>query len=264
MLSSQILLSDSIVQVSPMVSDVGAREKHLPPEHKIMRAALHGDKLPMPPGTGSASSVSLTAGWRRLSSMGDRVVHPSSCEEFMISRYPASREIYWKGICEEAIDVGVQLEDREGKSYHINEKEPLYLPSGSTIELISSKYVTDEFIERCYRIQERGKPARIFYHFALAWLDFDLPARESFLTLHEQYAKHVIRGTKVHVHCGAGQGRSGTFVLSRVLLQAEEKIPVDGVLALLRSQRGGLVETPEQEEFAISCADFLRAQPGPK
>ena len=58
------------------------------------------------------------------------------------------------------------------------------------------------------------------------------------------------------VHCSAGVGRTGTFILADVILEIAKEtkslnIDVKGVLENLRKQRMWLVQTPEQLRFSF-------------
>lgn len=95
----------------------------------------------------------------------------------------------------------------------------------------------------------------------LAWPDFGVPANpDSFLKLHQ-----CVRGQQMAlgdeapllVHCTAGLGRTGVYILIDVLLRqlTYNFVPnTEAILLVLREQRVGLVQTEEQYAFALQVA----------
>lgn len=74
-------------------------------------------------------------------------------------------------------------------------------------------------------------------------------------------APHVIaRGGAVGVHCGAGKGRTGTFLAAYLIGQGTTPARA---MARIRELRPGSIETPEQERVLVEFADALNRFEGP-
>lgn len=190
-------------------------------------------------------------------------------EQFFISSFPNQQQ-YWAWVASHEIEVGVQLQlkDYTGATYH-----PVRLPGEEArifdnlrVRLIESKPIVRDGVavewpgvQRIYEIIRDGYPVRQFVHFTLPWPDFGVPRETDFFTMMKVYAEHVRQGTKVHVHCMGGRGRSGTFVYTRILSiypELHDDEPAK-ILRALRAQRPGLVETETQRIFAERYAHIL-------
>jgi protein tyrosine phosphatase len=94
-----------------------------------------------------------------------------------------------------------------------------------------------------------------------AWPDHGVPADPDLVLAYLRRAQEIKRGPvaagPVVVHCSAGIGRTGVHMLLEAALACfEAKMPaeLDGMLAALRTQRMGLVQTEPQFAF---CRDTL-------
>ena len=104
------------------------------------------------------------------------------------------------------------------------------------------------------------------YHY-MTWPDFDVPTSTStflrFLQLVN--ARHPSTADNpILVHCSAGIGRSGTFILVDTCLDRmkETKKPltlqqITDMLLTMRGMRGGLIQTPEQLKFSLQVINYL-------
>ncbi|KAL7675453.1 hypothetical protein ACOME3_001719 [Neoechinorhynchus agilis] len=109
----------------------------------------------------------------------------------------------------------------------------------------------------------RGTESRNIRHFNyIDWPDFGEPSTpQCFLHfLHECRRAGVFNDPyrPPIVHCSAGVGRSGTFIFVDIVLQmlaseyvSCEVIDLTSLLCDLRSQRMGLIQTPEQLRFCF-------------
>lgn len=100
-----------------------------------------------------------------------------------------------------------------------------------------------------YRIEKSKNIIRIKF---LKWEDFDTPDSDEFKIFYERYQRFK-SDKPVLVHCKAGVGRTGTFILYDILKNMEKvsSIILLEELCKLRSQRNYLVYNKEQLEWII-------------
>ncbi|KRH93374.1 protein-tyrosine-phosphatase, partial [Pseudoloma neurophilia] len=126
-----------------------------------------------------------------------------------------------------------------------NEGEEYFIPD-------SKKGIIEE--NEIYKIEKCGNVTRIKF---LKWEDFAAPNIKEFLIFYNKYLE-FITDKPVLVHCKAGVGRTGTFILFDILKRKEkvtEKILLEE-LCKLRSQRNYLVHNEEQFKWIIAQFDI--------
>lgn len=93
------------------------------------------------------------------------------------------------------------------------------------------------------------------YHFK-RWPDMSVPKEHEFLIFYNQLEKETsTRCGPSLIHCSAGIGRTGTFILIETMIRLVEiNSHVDPlqIITSLRNKRMGMVETEEQLLFACS------------
>lgn len=87
--------------------------------------------------------------------------------------------------------------------------------------------------------------------------DFTPPSLEQIQTFTRFFDEQRALGHAVLVHCGSGQGRSGTMAACHLVSAGMD--PADA-LAHLRHLRPGSVETDEQEAIIQAWADRIRSR----
>eukprot|EP00055_Hartaetosiga_balthica_P015596 m.93069 g.93069 ORF g.93069 m.93069 type:complete len:2497 (-) comp8906_c0_seq2:440-7930(-) len=96
----------------------------------------------------------------------------------------------------------------------------------------------------------------------VSWPDFGVADPPSFLTFYNECLAHIDRRVPTLVHCSAGVGRSGVFVLVDAMLEKIKSglVPdAKELLVKMRSQRHGLIQTAEQYELSYRIAlEFLQ------
>lgn len=187
---------------------------------------------------------------------------PRVPEAFHVGAHPPGLVAYWAYMIAQDIHIGVQLQFIPFKAYHLaNVNEPLQFWDHS-IQLVEREEQGPNIVRRVYSITNSTTgESRLFHHFQLEWPDMGLPDEDSLLAVFDQYTALIREDEtrrRVHVHCWGGVGRSGTFVLARVLgfypnISRDEAMDV---LARLRRTRH-IVETSEQEEFAFVFSQRL-------
>ena len=84
--------------------------------------------------------------------------------------------------------------------------------------------------------------------------DMDSPTLEQ-LRGGVDFMQHVVAsGGSVVAHCGAGMGRTGTFLAAFLVGQG---VPPDEAIRAVRERRPGSIETPEQERVIYRFAELL-------
>ncbi|ELQ75408.1 protein-tyrosine-phosphatase [Trachipleistophora hominis] len=94
--------------------------------------------------------------------------------------------------------------------------------------------------ERVYVIEQINNTKRIKF---LRWEDFDVPNREDFAQFYDAYVSMDKSDKPVIVHCKAGVGRTGTFILYDVLVRMKnvtKEVFIDE-LCKMREQRNFMV-----------------------
>lgn len=146
-----------------------------------------------------------------------------------------------------------------------------------TVHTLSEKQ-TSNFTLREFELQhdaeedEQQQQRRSVYHFHFtAWPDHGVPSDPSCVLgfLHEVNAKQEsleLRGPVI-VHCSAGIGRTGTFIVIDLLLDQIKRegvnceIDIQRTILELRAQRSGMVQTEAQYKFVyLAVQQFVRCQ----
>ena len=84
--------------------------------------------------------------------------------------------------------------------------------------------------------------------------DFTAPTIAQLRTFLSRATPVIEQGGAVVVHCGAGKGRTGTFLAAYLIGQG--RTPARAI-ARIRELRPGSIETPEQEQVLVDLARTL-------
>ena len=139
-------------------------------------------------------------------------------------------------------------------------------------ESVNPHYKLREFI--VYHEKDPNKTKIFHYHFT-SWPDYGVPQEPGSVLafLHDTNQKYrelvqssIVPGPIV-VHCSAGIGRTGTFIVIDILLNLisqngfESEIDIQRTVQMLRSQRSGMVQTEAQYKFIyLAIVDFVKTQ----
>ena len=104
-----------------------------------------------------------------------------------------------------------------------------------------------------------GQPSqkRQITHFQYtSWPDFSCPASaESFIEMVNR-ADKAAQGRPMVVHCSAGLGRTGVFIVVHTALEchrAGKKVDIESIVTRLRQQREGVIQTQQQYQFCLEA-----------
>ena len=123
---------------------------------------------------------------------------------------------------------------------------------------------TSHIVRELHAIKEGDSVERIIYHYHfVSWPDHGIPNDAgnvlSFLcevnSRHEQFKMEGLNPGSIVVHCSAGIGRTGTFIIVDILLHLiikqgfDVEIDIQKSIQMLRAQRSGMVQTEGQYRF---------------
>uniref|UniRef100_A0A674BSF3 protein-tyrosine-phosphatase n=1 Tax=Salmo trutta TaxID=8032 RepID=A0A674BSF3_SALTR len=188
---------------------------------------------------------------------------------------PGTKDDFWRMVWEHNVYNIVMVTQCVEKGrvkcdhYWPADREPLYY--GDLVVQMLSESVLAEWTIREFKISSEGRPSfpRVVRHFHYTvWPDHGVPETTQSLiefvrTVRDYIDRAPSTGATV-VHCSAGVGRTGTFmVLDRVLQQLDSIGTVDvyGCVFDLRLHRSHMVQTEYQYSFLHQCVrDVLRAR----
>ena len=116
------------------------------------------------------------------------------------------------------------------------------------------------YTESTLEVSVEGQPSqqrrRITHFQYTSWPDFSCPASaESFIEMVNR-TDEAAEGRPMVVHCSAGLGRTGVFVVVHTALKchrAGRKVNIESIVTRLRQQRGGVIQTQEQYQFCLEA-----------
>uniref|UniRef100_A0A3B3ZWE5 protein-tyrosine-phosphatase n=1 Tax=Periophthalmus magnuspinnatus TaxID=409849 RepID=A0A3B3ZWE5_9GOBI len=188
---------------------------------------------------------------------------------------PGTKDDFWRMVWEQNVHNIVMVTQCVEKGrvkcdlYWPRDQEPLYY--GDLIVQMSSESVLPEWTIREFRIcsEDQLGSSRVVrqFHYTV-WPDHGVPETTQslvqFVRTVRDYVNRSPGSGPTVVHCSAGVGRTGTFiVLDRVLQQLDstECVDIYGCVFDLRLHRGYMVQTEVQYSYLHQCVrDVLRAR----
>ncbi|XP_063908264.1 uncharacterized protein LOC135126273 isoform X2 [Zophobas morio] len=178
---------------------------------------------------------------------------------FIATQAPLTSTVhdFWYMIWQENVKIIVMLTEIEENGRVKSEK---YWPEDNSrfrfgdfvVESVTRKS-TSHYIHREFQVIF-NKQSRLVDHFQYtAWPDHGVPLYVSEFVAFVKNVLKMEQNTPVVVHCNAGCGRSGTFILCDILIKMgtkEKQLDFFGVLKRIRDQRAGLVSNIEQYIFS--------------
>ncbi|XP_044741677.1 tyrosine-protein phosphatase corkscrew [Chrysoperla carnea] len=130
----------------------------------------------------------------------------------------------------------------------------------SISESSTADYTLREFIVTKQNCVEKPKERHIYHYHFQAWPDHGVPADPGCVLnfLHDVNVRQEQLGiptSPILVHCSAGIGRTGTFIVIDMILDQIKKqglnceIDIQRTIQMVRSQRSGMVQTEAQYKF---------------
>lgn len=180
----------------------------------------------------------------------------------------------WQENCYVIVNTTKEIERSKNKCFRYwpdCEKSNKY--GHVTVRTISEKQ-TSNFTLREFELthEDEEEQSRSVFHFHFtAWPDHGVPSDPSCVLdfLHEVNEKQdslEVRGPLI-VHCSAGIGRTGTFIVIDLLLDQIKResvnceIDIQRTILELRAQRSGMVQTEAQYKFVyLAVQQFVRSQ----
>uniref|UniRef100_A0AAY4BMI8 protein-tyrosine-phosphatase n=1 Tax=Denticeps clupeoides TaxID=299321 RepID=A0AAY4BMI8_9TELE len=188
---------------------------------------------------------------------------------------PGTKEDFWRMVWEQNVHNIVMVTQCMEKGrvkcdqYWPLNREPLYY--GDLVVQMLSESVLPEWTIREFKICYDGQmnfPRMVRHFHYTIWPDHGVPETTQsliqFVRTVRDYVDRAPNSGPTVVHCSAGVGRTGTFiVLDRVLQQLDSRGTVDiyGCVFDLRQQRSHMVQTECQYAYLHQCVrDVLRAR----
>lgn len=187
----------------------------------------------------------------------------SSPREFIVTQGPlhGTRDDFWRMVWESGSRAIVMLTRcvEKGREkcdrYWPTDTRPALYGEIEVTALTESRYpdwTVSEFL-----VSRGGEQRRVQHWHFTTWPDFGVPEPPTALLRFVRAFRAAAGASRpVVVHCSAGVGRSGTFVvLDRVLQQLAARQPLDvlGAVAAARRERAWLVQTEQQYSCVHQC-----------
>uniref|UniRef100_A0A671K126 protein-tyrosine-phosphatase n=1 Tax=Sinocyclocheilus anshuiensis TaxID=1608454 RepID=A0A671K126_9TELE len=187
---------------------------------------------------------------------------------------PGTKDDFWPMVWEQKVHSLVMVTQCVERGmvkcdrYWPTDSEPLYY--GDVVVQLQSEKILQEWTIRDFKISCEGQlryPRTVRQFHYTIWPDHGVPETTQSLvqfvrTVRDYIDRTTSPGVTV-VHCSAGVGRTGTFiVLDRVLQQLDRNCTVDiyGCVFDLRLHRSYMVQTESQYAYIHQCVwDVLRA-----
>lgn len=124
----------------------------------------------------------------------------------------------------------------------------------SILEIVNTDYMLREFT-----ISRDGEERKIYHYHFQAWPDHGVPSDPGCVLnfLHDVNVRHDALDNvgPIIVHCSAGIGRTGTFIVIDMIINQIKKyglnceIDIQKTIQMVRHQRSGMVQTEAQYQF---------------
>lgn len=211
--------------------------------------------------------------YNRVKLQNDTYINASHIEpNFIATQDPLLTEdsVFWLMVWENNVRTIIRLStDVDGSTAEDDQQTrcAVYIPTkkwvtDDHIELsIKSTNAEDTFTETIVSMKKEGRQADVKHYHVHGWGSTHFPAPQSTLeTLQvlQKKNKNTDRTikSKILVHCGAGTGRTGTFIALWQLTEAWDRGQKKNILPMckrLRDQRVGMISRETQYNYLYQC-----------
>jgi protein-tyrosine phosphatase len=158
--------------------------------------------------------------------------------------------LFWEMIIQQSIDRIVSLVSTG--PYWNPTGIPLTVPSG-TVTLIDETFLRSTIIRRKFQVNDR-----IVTHFNyLGWPDFGVPSSIEDLLFLLSNIRSIPSVSPLVVHCSAGVGRTGTFIVIDILINTSLRDPAY-IVYRIRQDREGMVQTGGQYGYIYKILESIK------
>ncbi|WAR09007.1 PTPRB-like protein, partial [Mya arenaria] len=174
----------------------------------------------------------------------------TSPSEYIATQGPmlATFDDFWRMVWEQNVDTIVMLTKLiKCDKYWPDVNEPVYY--GDLVVSVTSESNLSDYTLRIFEIKMGSKTRKLKHFHYLQWPDFGCPERHwpliNFVTLVRQYRPLFPTGPLL-VHCSAGVGRTGTFIVVDHVLQHirdHDEVDVYKLVLDMRNHRCNMVQT---------------------
>merc|ERR1711976_1001984 len=185
---------------------------------------------------------------------------------YIITQGPMSHTVadFWQMVWEQGSVVIVMLSKlSENNSHQLCHR---YWPEEGPeqyhifeVHLVSEHVWCDDYLVRSLYLKnsQTGETRTVTQFHFLSWPDGSIPSSTKAILEFRRKVNKSYRGRScpMIVHCSDGVGRSGTYVLSDMVLnrmmKGSKEIDIAATLEHIRDQRAGMVQTRSQFEFCL-------------
>lgn len=203
-------------------------------------------------------------------------------QNFIASQAPLKQSIqlFWQMILEHNLDQVVMLtefldidnkEELADLYWPTNVNETLILKNDISVTLLEEKNLLEELEEyiqiRRFKVKSKNEERVVTHYWYRNWLDNDVPRHlQTLLTLInavESDKSSLASNSPILVHCSAGVGRTGVFIVLYHLLERikfnDQKIDLFEYIAFLRWQRPYLVGILPQYKYCNQMNELFHS-----
>ncbi|UJR37471.1 hypothetical protein I4U23_030174 [Adineta vaga] len=179
---------------------------------------------------------------------------------------------FWRMVFDYNVHVIIMLlDDNEiplGANYFPKNKDKKYRTDDYEIELISERNHQDFSLRQLSIKDLHGHQTRLIIHLQYTiWNQKQLPLNTQsflkFINLADTFHRHYGEAYPCLVHCTAGIGRTGIFILLHLMIQCitfNKKISVANVLKVMREYRMSFIDRTHSYIFVYHCLiDYLKS-----
>jgi protein tyrosine phosphatase len=187
----------------------------------------------------------------------------NSKREYIAAQGPMRSTVddFWLMIWQQKVSMIVMVTNlsergrEKCEQYWPEDNEPLCY--GNINVLLKSELLQDFYVVRVLEVSIESEKRQVFQYHFLTWPDFGVPEdMDHILTFVKDIRDSITGSAPLLVHCSAGVGRTGTFIVVDHLLQLikkESSIDLFHLVLDLRQHRPKMIQAESQYVFAHEC-----------